>query len=182
MEEYKTTDKNLIWMIDQIRSEYSSIKKQLSGLPKNIRILLKKEIVDYFALALEEEGIMNINEYLRATIKSHMVNLFDKAKAYPDNRPRVVCTDGFSISVQASEDHHCEPRENFLKRYYTVEIGYPSEEEPLLIDYAEDPEKPTGTIYGYVPVELVDKVLWKHGGIDSKVMGKVIYDFLNRRD
>lgn len=125
---------------------------------------------------------MNINEYLRATIKAHMVNLFDKAKAYSVNRPRVVCADGFSISVQASENHYCEPRENFLKEYKTVELGFPSEEEPMLLDYADDSTDPTYTIYGYVPTELVDKVLEKHGGIDSKVMGKVIYDFLERKE
>lgn len=122
---------------------------------------------------------MNVNEYLKATIKAHMVNLFYKAKAYSVNRPRVVCTDGFSISVQASENHYCEPRENFLNEYKTVELGLPSEEEELLLDYAEDPDELTDTVYGYVPTELVDKVLEKHGGIDSKVMGKVIYDFLN---
>lgn len=125
---------------------------------------------------------MNINEYLKATIKAHMVNLFDKTKAYSVNRPRVVCTDGFSISVQASENHYCEPRENFLKEYKTVELGFPSEEEPLIADYADNSTELTNTEYGYVPTELVDKILEKHGGIDSKVMGKVIYDFLNRRE
>ncbi len=126
---------------------------------------------------------MNINEYLSATIKGSVRNLFDtKIKSYPIIRPRLVCKDGFQMSVQASEGHYCEPRENFLNHYDSVEIGYPSEEELLLLDYAEDPDELTDTVYGYVPTELVDKVLEKHGGIDSDIMGKVIYDFLNRRD
>ena len=125
---------------------------------------------------------MNINEYLESTKKCRMSNLFDKTEAHQLIRPHLVCVDGFSMSVQASDIHYCEPRESFLKHYDTVEIGFPSEEEPLLMDYAEDPETPTNTVYGYVPIELVDKVLEKHGGIDSKVMGEVIYDFLNRRD
>lgn len=126
---------------------------------------------------------MNINEYLAATIKGSVGNLFDtKIKSYPVIRPCLICVDGFSMSVQASENHYCEPRENFLKHYDAVEIGYPSEEELLLLDYAEDPDELTDTVYGYVPTELVDKVLEKHGGIDSDIMGKVIYNFLNRRD
>lgn len=125
---------------------------------------------------------MNINEYLEATKKFRMSNLFDKMEAHQLIRPRLICADGFSMSVQASDIHYCEPRESFLKHYDSVEIGFPSEEESLLLDYAEDPDALTDTVYGYVPTELVDKVLEKHGGIDSKVMGKVIYDFLNRRE
>ena len=34
------------------------------------------------------------------------------------------------------------------------------------MDYCEDDENPCGTVYGYVPVELVDRVIEKHGGID----------------
>jgi hypothetical protein len=38
-------------------------------------------------------------------------------------------------------------------------------EEPELMEYAEDPVDPTGTVYGWVPVELVNKLIDKHGGI-----------------
>ena len=31
--------------------------------------------------------------------------------------------------------------------------------------YAEDRERPTDTVYGYVPVEIVERVIEKHGGI-----------------
>jgi hypothetical protein len=39
--------------------------------------------------------------------------------------------------------------------------------EPLLMPYAETPEDPTGTVYAYVPVELVTNVIVKHGGMVS---------------
>ena len=46
---------------------------------------------------------------------------------------QVICADGFSMSVQASETHYCSPRETGAERYTAVEIGYPSDGEPLLM-------------------------------------------------
>ena len=77
---------------------------------------------------------------------------------------KVLCEDGFSMSVQASSTAYCSPRLNDA-RYYEVEIGFPSEKEPLIIQYAEDWEKPTDTVYGYVPVNTVYLVITKHGGM-----------------
>jgi hypothetical protein len=33
------------------------------------------------------------------------------------------------------------------------------------MQYCEDPQDPTGTVYGYVPVQVVTNVIVKHGGI-----------------
>ena len=79
--------------------------------------------------------------------------------------PPVICEDGFKMSVQASETHYCEPK-GFADEYTEVEIGFPNRNEELLMDYCEDFENLCGTVYGYVPVELVDRVIEKHGGID----------------
>ena len=49
--------------------------------------------------------------------------------------------------------------------YTTVLRGYPSVIEEELLDYAEDRLRPTKTVYGYVPVGLVEKIINKHGGI-----------------
>lgn len=76
----------------------------------------------------------------------------------------ITCKDGFGMSVQASEFHYCTPREN-TGPYVNFEVGYPSEPEELIIKYAEDPKDPTGTVYGWVPVEVIDQVIAKHGGI-----------------
>ena len=77
----------------------------------------------------------------------------------------VVCADGFKMSVQASEYNYCSPRETGAERYFSVEVGFPSETESLLLEYAEEPERPTETVYGWVPSERVALVIAKHGGM-----------------
>ena len=79
--------------------------------------------------------------------------------------PYIVCTDGFSMSVQASGTHYCEPKAN-VERYRSFEIGFPSQRESLIMDYCEDETRPTGTVYGWVPCAVVNEVIEKHGGID----------------
>ncbi len=79
----------------------------------------------------------------------------------------VVCQDGFSFSCQASSTNYCSPRVSNASHYTEVEIGFPSGVEPLIMDYCEDPEDPTGTVYGYVPSDLVRHIIDKHGGIAS---------------
>lgn len=76
----------------------------------------------------------------------------------------IVCKDGFSMSVQGSRNHYCNPR-NDLGPYERVEIGFPSAIEPLITEYAECSENLTGTVYGWVPVSVVLAVIEKHGGI-----------------
>lgn len=84
--------------------------------------------------------------------------------SYQKIRPQIVCKDGFAMSVQGSDGHCCTPRTNGY--YYShVEVGYPSEEEILLMEYAKGASSPTQTVYGWVPVEIVDKIIEKHGGI-----------------
>ena len=76
------------------------------------------------------------------------------------------CKDGFTMSVQGSEHNYSCPRRDVeATQYSEMEIGFPSQEEPLILEYAEQPEIPTGTVYGYVPVDLIQKVIDKHGGL-----------------
>lgn len=81
--------------------------------------------------------------------------------------PKIKCADGFSLSVQASEFHYSSPRENVLD-YDAVEVGYPSEAVPELMEYAEDAERPTHTVYGWVPVSVVNSIIDAHGGAESE--------------
>ena len=90
-------------------------------------------------------------------------------------RPRIVCLDGESISVQASEYHYCEPRIILENGDYTrVEVGYPSCEPPeSWHKYAEgesyiDDLDYCDTIYAFIPIELVKEFIKKHGGIDME--------------
>jgi len=78
---------------------------------------------------------------------------------------RIKCVDGFSMSVQAGAYHYCSPRVDDLGFYNAYEVGYPSEEESLLMPYAEDEERATETVYGYVPVQVIAEVIAKHGGV-----------------
>lgn len=80
---------------------------------------------------------------------------------------RLHCNDGFSMSVQAHDGAYCSPRVDPDKTsyYYTVEIGFPSDKEDLIMQYVEDYDRPTDTVYGYVPIEVVAAVIEKHGGI-----------------
>ena len=80
---------------------------------------------------------------------------------------KIVCSDGFTMSVQANEYAYCEPRYTGAYQYETVEIGYPSQREELLMEYAERPTEPTDTVYAYVPAALVYAVIVKHGGMVS---------------
>lgn len=83
-----------------------------------------------------------------------------------DLNTKIVCADGFSVSVQANEGAYCEPRED-EGPWIEVECGYPSEEEPLLMKYAENKNRPTDTVYGWVPVGVVLRVVKNHGGMVS---------------
>ncbi len=99
---------------------------------------------------------MTTNEYLQKTYKNG-----DTFRP----RPRVRCADGFNISIQANEYTYCNPRITYPGEYTKVELGYPSEPDELIEEYAEDWDDLTDTVYGYVPIEVVDKLLEKHGGI-----------------
>ena len=79
----------------------------------------------------------------------------------------IICNDGFTMSVQADEGAYCLPRQDDAERYMEVEIGFPSQAEPVILKYADKKQDPTGTVYGYVPVDLVRHIIDKHGGIQS---------------
>jgi hypothetical protein len=83
------------------------------------------------------------------------------------SRPKTICKDGFVVSVQGSSFHYSSPKKNNAT-YTNVEVGFPSERpEPWLMweEFCEDPERPTETVYGYVPAEMVLVLLESHGGV-----------------
>lgn len=82
------------------------------------------------------------------------------------HRKAIICEDGFKMSVQASANHYCSPRtDSPATRYDTVEVGFPSQQEDILMPYCENPDKPCETVYAYVPATQVTLVIVKHGGI-----------------
>lgn len=105
---------------------------------------------------------MTVKEFLATTIKSHKYLFSDEI--IQENRPRLYCNDGYSISVQASSFHYCRPQLDGVQNYESVELGFPSKEDELINDYAEGDDY-TKTVYGYVPIEVVERLIEKHGGI-----------------
>ena len=82
-------------------------------------------------------------------------------------RKKIVCADGFDLSVQASEFHYCSPRDNDGP-YTAVEVGFPSAEEELLLPHMESAGgDPTENVYPWTPVGVVYAVIEKHGGMVS---------------
>lgn len=106
------------------------------------------------------------------TVKKHIITS-RKTKTAEDSRyfvvPPVTCKDGFTMSVQHSSIHYCDPREDFAERkgheFVTYEVGYPSEAEDILMPFAENPNCPTETVYIRVPAQIVEQVAEMHGGI-----------------
>ena len=119
---------------------------------------------------------MKINEFIKNNLKvtNHNTNPLMMNHMLTSTRlPQIVCVDGFKMSVQVGFSLYSIPKK-VAKRYSAVEIGFPSEHEPLIEEFAESFYKEDGedvtdytdTVYPYVPVKIVDKVLKKHGGID----------------
>ena len=130
----------------------------------------------------------DLNYWLKETIN---VDASFPGHYYQKVRPRIVCNDGYSVSVQVSEYTYCEPRytqwqnedgwevingkyylsseapRNFETDHFTpyesVELGYPSEADELIYEYAECNDY-TNTVYGYVPVKIAEQLIEKHGG------------------
>ena len=84
--------------------------------------------------------------------------------------PRIVCKDGYSVSVQAGSTMYSMPREDGLEKYEEYELGYPTKRDKILKDYEEGWYDEgeidyTKMVYAYVPVKIVNKLIKKHGGI-----------------
>lgn len=111
---------------------------------------------------------MTLNEFVKAT--------FDTAKYLPNQeryalRPSIRCKDGFHMSVQGSHGHYCKPKEH-ANQYTHMEIGYlkfPNtfeEELRLYAHYSDNRCLLSEATFANVPVELIQKIIDEHGGID----------------
>lgn len=65
---------------------------------------------------------MTINEYFKTQYRTRRGAVIDQ----------VVCNDGFTMSVQASQFHYCSPRVDLAESYDSVEVGFPSLETKSL--------------------------------------------------
>lgn len=79
------------------------------------------------------------------------------------------------MSVIARSGAYCSPRDN-TGPYTAVEVGFPSDKDVLLSEYAEDRDEPfktefgrtcVDTVYPWVPTRTLLVVIENHGGIKS---------------
>ena len=77
------------------------------------------------------------------------------------------------MSVQASSEHFCSPRDDFGP-YDGVEVGYPSEWEDLLLPFTDNNTERTPvmcgltpTLYVNVPPSTIRAIIQKHGGMTA---------------
>ena len=105
---------------------------------------------------------MEIKEFLKQQIKLQE----NSGDATYVPLPRVQCKDGFTISVQVGRGIYSIPAIKSSDIDYTcVELGFPSDIEYDIREYAEARWKLKYTVYPFVPIELVEEVIQKHGGI-----------------
>lgn len=106
---------------------------------------------------------------MAATVTTESICEWIKATRNPKTHVsrRITCKDGFSMSVQANNNAYCRPRTLDTPYWTEVEIGYPSQIEPLLWEYAESAHDWTETVYPYTPVEVVAAVVEVHGGFEG---------------
>lgn len=130
----------------------------------------------------------DLNNWLKETIN---VVAIVPGHYHQEVRPRILCNDGYSVSVQASAHTYCKPRytqwpdedgwnvtngnywmsgetprhfkTDHFTPYESVELGFPSEEDELIYDYSEGDDY-IGTVYAQVPVKIVEQLIEKHGG------------------
>jgi hypothetical protein len=109
---------------------------------------------------------MDTNEFL-SKVKTLKNMEFDDGTVYHfrEIAPHMVLADGVTLSIQASRTHYCSPRQDDAYHYFAVEIGYPTVMLPEEFNEYADGEPKQDGVWGYVPVDLIDKFIADHGGI-----------------
>lgn len=119
-------------------------------------------------------GEFDINKYLVSTGRI-VKGLFH----------RIICKDKFSMSVQAGKIWHCEPKTDHGP-WTELEVGSISSAESLLKNYKESPlddDHGPGIVFPYVPAEVINDIVEKHGGLSWKDMGMTPpFDIFKRDD
>ena len=110
---------------------------------------------------------MTLNDFMNHGRKERIVDLGLYVACMPT--PRLECADGFSISIQASDSTYCTPRVTLddVSGYSAFELGFPTELDELIEPFQECGEGIAG-VFPYVPREVVEQLIEKHGGIQIK--------------
>ena len=122
----------------------------------NLHNISVSEIQATLETYMWEARLQRVEEYKEQT--SSFGFSYGKCCAIP--KIKIADTD-YELSIQASENHYCSPRENMQEVYDEVEIGFPNSifSEEFIIQYAEDRDTPKDTVYAYVPMkELAQEI------------------------
>ncbi len=87
-------------------------------------------------------------------------------RIYRGTLPRIICGDGTTMSIQVGSGLYCTPR-NDAGPWWAAEVGYPSRALEGLLQSVEDPAHPTDTVYAYVPLSVIAKVIDDCGGFSG---------------
>lgn len=107
-----------------------------------------------------------MSKLLYPTVLDFLKDTFDSDQIYIV-RPWVKCKDGFFVSIQGGTSlHYCLPRRH-INEYTHLELGYPSAPEELIMPYKDGGRSgdPTNSVYAQVPLEVVEELIKRHGGI-----------------
>lgn len=134
------------------------------------------ETVQALRVVLEDAALRIQKEFpMYKSITDYMAdpcNLSFGSSEYFRLTKRVECNDGFHISVQASAGAYCSPRNNDGP-WYSFELSFPSSvPNDEILSFAEQREIPLDTVYGYVPIDVVDRLMAEHGGIKGAFIKK----------
>ena len=125
----------------------------------NLHNLSTKEIQTTLETYMWEARMKRVEEFKeQGKQTSSFGSSYGKCCAIP--KIKIADTD-YELSIQASENHYCSPRENMQEVYDEVEIGFPNSifSEEFIIQYAEDRDTPKDTVYAYVPMkELAQEI------------------------
>lgn len=135
---------------------------------------------------------MGVNPLIITPLLDLIIAVGSRGHFHPERSDSTVrCADGFTVSVIAGGGTYCHPRpamcyhsadhemvqepdghyetapHDYPGPFDEVEVGFPSARpEPWdeWRQYAEESERPTDTVYSYVPVETVRALIELHGG------------------
>lgn len=78
--------------------------------------------------------------------------------------PHITCKDGTALSVQASDAHYCSPKDD-NGPWTSVEVWCIRAPSGRTVHPRSFGNGGRSDPYGWVPVEIVDKFIKRHGGL-----------------
>lgn len=83
----------------------------------------------------------------------------------------IICTDGTFLSIQCGYGYHSTPDKSDLplSEYETFEVRTDVEDDDDFALYGDG-----DSLFSYVPTEVIDSLIEKHGGIDEDAIKQYI--------